>query len=184
MAVRVYKNPRARRRAANLQPLYIPGQLQTIAQHQRPDKDLIRPPSVAEAIHPGDLMVIDSEKADWVPPTVSKCATTPDLTTPKQITFDVESRAPSILSIGTTFVDSASVRTETTTETALSSQSEMTSNSDIYGWEEHFERRISTDTRRASSGSELAQLKAGNRRSLLYRVLNVQPKSKFNSFYA
>lgn len=182
VAARVYKDPRQRRRRpVNLEPLNIPGHLQTVAERRVSDKGLIRPPTVAELIHPGDLMVINSDKADWTPIRLFSRKTSPLLiVVPSPDVTKTKSHAPSIISVSSTVVDCASICTTTTAATKHSTNLAATAGVDPYGWEEELDRKFSAEKRRASSVSELEKSRAHtiskSRKSLLHRVLNVCPR--------
>lgn len=185
MTARVYRDPRQRRRPTTLQPLYIPKQPQSGTANTA---EVLPPPISAELIHPGDLMVVDSDKFDWTPPIISSRSGTPTLSCKVNNIASASSHSstlshspPSIISCGTTCIDAASIHSTATVATEVSCMSAVSAGADVYGWEEELNRKISSEARRKSCGSELnkhgAYMSGGKaRKSLLYRVLNVNPR--------
>lgn len=149
---------------AALKPLTIPEFIP-----EMPDTIDLEPDPLS--VHPGDRMVIDSDKPHWTP-TISifsqgHRASIGSITS----TGFAPSIAPSTSSGGSTLVDNASILSG---KTASSSY-------DVYGWEEGLDRKISLE---AKAGIEsLAgihslypyQQQSKHEKGLLYKMLNPPP---------
>lgn len=148
---------------AALVPLTIPEYLPDIADTIDLDPDPL-------SVHPGDRMVIDSDKPHWTP-TISVFS--PSRRTSITSTFSpgfCPSIAPSTSSRGSTLVDNMSILSGKTTSTGY----------DMYGWEEGLDRKMQLEAKvnmETCPGihSVYPYQQSKHERGLLYRVLNPPP---------
>ena len=148
---------------AALKPLTIPEFVP-----EMPDTVDLEPDPLS--VHPGDRMVIDSDKPHWTP-TISVFS--PSRRTSITSTFSpsfAPSIAPSTSSGGSTLVDNASILSGKTASTSY----------DIYGWEEGLDHKISLEAKAgiesyAGIHSLYPYQQSKHERGLLYRVLNPPP---------
>lgn len=140
-------------------PEYVPDMVDTI--------DLDPDPL---SVHPGDRMVIDSDKPHWTP-TISVFS--PSRRTSINSNFSpgsAPSIAPSTSSGGSTLVDNMSILSGKTTSTGY----------DMYGWEEGLDRKMHLEAKVNMENfpgihSVYAYQQSKHERGLLYRVLNPPP---------
>jgi hypothetical protein len=104
----------------------------------------------ANSVHPGDRMVIDSDKPYWTP-TIS-ITISPSVPQPTSASH-FSSIAPSAVSSTGTLVDTASLRSTTTGRMSC----------DLYGWEEGLEQKLTLE---AQVGQEIPR----RRKSLISKV--------------
>jgi hypothetical protein len=153
---------------AALEPLTIPEYVPDMADTIDLEPDPL-------SVHPGDRMVIDSDKPHWTP-TISVFS--PSRRTSIASTFSpgfAPSIAPSTSSGGSTLVDNASILSGKTTITGY----------DTYGWEEGLDRKMQLEAKvnigrfpvESVPGihSLYPHQQSKHERGLLYRVLNPPP---------
>jgi hypothetical protein len=148
---------------AALEPLTIPEYIPDMADTIDLEPDPL-------SVHPGDRMVIDSDKPHWTP-TISVFS--PSRRTSIASNFSpgfAPSIAPSTSSGGSTLVDNASILSGKTTSTSY----------DVYGWEEGLDRKMQLEAKvnlETIPGihSLYPYQQSKHERGLLYRVLNPPP---------
>lgn len=159
-------------RFANLEPLMIPEDEPEMCDTMDIEPDPLAP-------HPGDRMVIDSDKPHWTPsisvvsPRNPRASISSGLCSSVAHSIaDTISIAPSTSSRASTLVDDSSILSGKTTSTGY----------DMYGWEDGHDRKVSLESkigRENCSGvhaiypNSQSQLQKG----LLYKVLN-QPTNQ------
>lgn len=148
---------------AALKPLSIPEYVPDMADTIDLEPDPL-------SVHPGDRMVIDSDKPHWTP-TISVFS--PSRRTSIASSFSpgfAPSIAPSTSSGGSTLVDNASILSGKTTTTSY----------DMYGWEEGLDRKMQLEAKvNLDTIPGIHSLypfqQSKHERGLLYRVLNPPP---------
>lgn len=148
---------------AALEPLTIPEYVPDMADTIDLEPDPL-------SVHPGDRMVIDSDKPHWTP---RISVFSPGRRTSIASTFSpgfAPSIAPSTSSGGSTLVDNASILSGKTTSISY----------DVYGWEEGLDRKMQLEAKvnlETIPGihSLYPYQQSKHERGLLYRVLNPPP---------
>lgn len=146
---------------ANLEPLIIPEDDLEMADTMDLEPDPLSP-------HPGDRMVIDSDKP-YFTPSISVCSPIGSRRESLSSSF-APSIAASMSSKASTLVDNASILSGKTTSTGY----------DLYGWEEGHDQKVRLESKIGSGGFNGVHAifpypHSQHSRGLLYKVLNQPP---------
>lgn len=172
VATREYRGTRQRRRPSALKPLRIPNYQQTVI---RPLSAKISVPFQGGSVHPGDLMIIDSDMEQWTPSILfSGHSESTSIFSPEPKTGNLDDPM-SAMAFSPSALDLCAAESKSSIMFA------SPTSADIYGWNEVLEVKLQAEELVSKAAEDLPGIDRDRRhvrgkKSLLHRVLNVQPR--------